>query len=95
MKNSEPIPEGFVIQDDLCFGKRLSHPGLFGIKFHSPKTYNAINTNNQVKLVELLKQCENDEEVKVILLHGGRFFSSGSDISGFRQIKNMKEFHKY
>ena len=29
------------------------------------------------------------------MLHGGRFFSSGSDISGFRKIKDMNEFYKY
>jgi len=44
--------------------------------------------------VELLKEAEKDNEVKCILLHGGKFFSSGSDISGFRNISDPEEFHR-
>ena len=89
------MPAGLTDSDDLCYGKRESHPGLFEIKFHSPKKYNAITVKNQVKLVQLLKQAEEDPEIKVIMLHGGRFFSSGSDISGFGKITDMKEFYKF
>lgn len=62
---------------------RKSHPGLFEIKFHNPAKKNAIGLEPEAKLTKLIEQCQEDEDVKVILLHGGRYFSSGNDLSVF------------
>jgi len=95
----ESIPEGFVVEADLCYGRRKSHPGLLEIKFHYPTAFNAISLANQDRLVQLIKEANDDKETKVIMLHGGRFFSSGSDISPFAKrvkdiVANPEEFHK-
>ena len=80
---SSQIPEGFVIEEQLCFGMRKSHPGLFEIKIHNPSKKNAIGTPPERKLYELINAAQEDENIKVILLHGGNFFSSGNDLSMF------------
>ena len=80
---SEQIPEGFVIEEQLCFGMRKSHPGLFEIKIHNPSKKNAIGTPPERKLYQLIDAAQDDEKIKVILLHGGNFFSSGNDLSMF------------
>ena len=62
---------------------RKSHPGLFEIKIHNLKKKNAIATVPEKKLGELFEMANENEEIKVILLHGGKFFSSGNDLSSF------------
>ena len=46
------------------------------------------------KLIELIKRAEDDKEVKVILLHGGNFFSSGNDLSMFVNVTDPQESMK-
>ena len=77
------MPEGLKYEGGLCFGMRASHPGLFEIKIHNPKKKNAISTEHNLKLGDLITACQDDENVKVILFHGGKFFSSGNDLSVF------------
>ena len=62
---------------------RKSHPGLFEIKIHNPSKKNAIGTPPERKLTELILAAQEDQNIKVILLHGGSFFSSGNDLSMF------------
>lgn len=62
---------------------RKSHPGLFEIKIHNLKKRNAIAGIIEKKLTELINDAQENEDIKVILLHGGRFFSSGNDLGGF------------
>jgi len=80
---SQDIPPGYKLESQLIYGKSQSHPGLFEIKFHNPKKKNAIGTPPEKLLTELVKQAEEDNDIKVILLHGGKYFSSGNDISLF------------
>ena len=42
------------------------------------------------KLADLIQKCQKDKNVKVILLHGGKNFSVGNDISEFAKVKDMK-----
>ena len=43
----------------------------------------------------LLDQVENDDSVRVIVLHGeGRFFSAGADIKEFTSVTSGEEFSK-
>ena len=79
------MPEGYKLENNIIFGKHNSHKGLFEIKIHNPKRRNAVNKEAQAKLAEVIHLAEADEEVKVIMLHGGKYYSSGNDISIFMQ----------
>ena len=78
---TENFPKGFVLSDQLVYGMRS--PGLFEIKIHNPTKRNAIASIPELKLTELINAAQDNEAIKVILLHGGRFFSSGNDLSAF------------
>ena len=44
---------------------------------------------------ELLDAVEQDDSVRVIVLHGeGRFFSAGADIKEFTEVTSGEEFAK-
>lgn len=54
---------------------------------------NALSRALIVEVNELMDAVENDDSVRVIVLHGeGRFFSAGADIKEFTQIKTGVEF---
>ena len=76
-------PEGFQYADRTLWGMRKSHPGLFEIKMHFPKRSNSVNGDSMWKVATLINSVQNDEDVKCILFHGGKFFSSGNDLTAF------------
>ncbi|USK62098.1 enoyl-CoA hydratase [Peribacillus asahii] len=54
---------------------------------------NALSTGMIKEISEVLDELSQNEEVRVILLHGeGRFFSAGADIKEFTQIENGSAF---
>ncbi len=56
---------------------------------------NALSSQLIREIDELLTLLENDERVRVIILHGeGRFFSAGADIKEFTTISTGEEFSK-
>ena len=55
----------------------------FEIKFHNPKARNACDSFCLAHIGELIDKCQDDEEVKVIMLHGGKNYSSGNDLAKF------------
>ena len=93
---AEKIPDGFVLEDQLIFGMRASHPGLFEIKIHNLKKRNAIAGIPEKRLTDLINSAQDNEDIKVILLHGGRFFSSGNDLGAFADaFKNGGNISSY
>mmetsp|Transcript_7803 Transcript_7803/g.13088 ORF Transcript_7803/g.13088 Transcript_7803/m.13088 type:complete len:197 (+) Transcript_7803:121-711(+) len=42
-----------------------------------------MNKDTQVQLYTLINEAQDNEDVKVIMLHGGRFYGSGNDLSVF------------
>jgi enoyl-CoA hydratase len=57
---------------------------------HQPA--NAMSSQVIKELVEVLDQIEQDNNVRVMLVHGeGRFFSAGADIREFTAITNAKQ----
>ena len=56
-------------------------PGLLEIKYHNPKIRNAINGASQLRMSRLINEAQDNPDIKVILVHGGLFYSSGNDIS--------------
>jgi len=73
------------------WGMRPSHPGLLEIKIHNPKKMNAIGTPPEMRIAEIVTAAQTDDNVKVILLHGGSFFSSGNDLSMFMKPMTDEE----
>lgn len=56
---------------------------------------NALSRGMIQEVNELLNQVENDEAVRVVVLHGeGRFFSAGADIKEFTEVSDGAEFTK-
>ncbi|MFB5662931.1 enoyl-CoA hydratase [Alteribacillus sp. HJP-4] len=54
---------------------------------------NALSRGVLEELSLVLKGCEEDEEVRVILLYGdGKFFAAGADIKEFTKVKDGTEF---
>jgi enoyl-CoA hydratase/carnithine racemase len=83
IKMTQNMPEGFVLQDQMIYGMRKEYPGLFEMKIHNPKKKNAIASIPELKMKELVLAAQDNEDIKVILLHGGSFYSSGNDLSLF------------
>lgn len=53
---------------------------------------NALSSVVLKELSTLLDQLENDDHVRVILLHGeGRFFSAGADIKEFTAVSSSEQ----
>ncbi|WP_044894559.1 enoyl-CoA hydratase [Bacillus alveayuensis] len=53
---------------------------------------NALSSGLLKELTTILDQLENDENVRVIILHGeGRFFSAGADIKEFTTIESAEK----
>jgi enoyl-CoA hydratase len=56
---------------------------------------NALSSSVLKELSFVLDGLENNEDVRVLLLHGeGRFFSAGADIKEFTTVPNGEEFEK-
>lgn len=54
---------------------------------------NALSRGLIIEINELLDAVENDDTVRVIVLHGeGRFFSAGADIKEFTEVASGAEF---
>ena len=72
------MPEGYQCKDGIAWGTRV--PGLLEIKFHSMKTRNASRSSQHLMMSQIINAAQKDEKIKVILLHGGKYYSSGNDL---------------
>ena len=61
---------------------------MLEIKYHNPKKKNALQPETYIKLAELFEQANKDDKIKVVVLHGGEFYSAGNDLSGFLKFAN-------
>ncbi|MCM3387542.1 enoyl-CoA hydratase [Ureibacillus chungkukjangi] len=56
---------------------------------------NALSRGLILEVDEMLSAVENDDAIRVIVLHGeGRFFSAGADIKEFTEVSSGEEFSK-
>ena len=78
-KNAEALPPGYQLKHNIAWGHRV--PGLLEIKYHDPKTKNASTLVMQRQIALLINEAQKDTSIKVILFHGGRYFSSGNNLS--------------
>jgi enoyl-CoA hydratase/carnithine racemase len=74
----EQIPAGFTLENGIAYGYRV--PGLFEIKFHD-KNLNALRKEGQSVLAKLFTNVNKDEKAKCVLLHGGKYYGAGNDLS--------------
>jgi enoyl-CoA hydratase/carnithine racemase len=74
------MPPGYQLKDNIAWGQRA--PGLLEIKYHDPKTRNASTQAMQRQIAILINEAQKDTSIKVILFHGGRYFSSGNNLKG-------------
>ena len=88
------LPEGYQTKNNIVWGMKQSHQGLLEIVIANPKKKNAIGIKEEEQMAEIIKGAQTNDEVKVILLHGGRYFSSGNDLSAFFQAKSEEEMRK-
>ncbi|MFC7684445.1 enoyl-CoA hydratase [Ureibacillus sp. GCM10028918] len=56
---------------------------------------NALSRGLILEVDEMLSAVENDDSIRVLVLHGeGRFFSAGADIKEFTEVSSGEEFTK-
>jgi enoyl-CoA hydratase len=85
--------EGMSVQEVMIYEKRENIALLI---FNRPEALNALNTDVNVKLIELLDRAEKDHEVRVIILKGSgdKAFVAGADIKEMMN-KNAMEAREF
>ena len=69
--------------------------GISRIKINTPKTYNALSTATLKLLIKAIKNLNDDNKTKVIILEGsGKGFSSGHNLKEIKSIKNKLKYKK-
>lgn len=86
------LPEGYTTKHGVAWGSRVE--GLLEIAYFNIKKKNASTTESQLQIGFLIEKAQKDENVKVILFHGGSFFSSGNDISRLASGGDLTEEEK-
>eukprot|EP00347_Sterkiella_histriomuscorum_P014344 403361230 len=71
----------FKEEDFILHG--LHSNGVYEIKFHNLKKRNASTGATTKRLIQIFQSMNQNDAVKVIVMHGGSYFSSGNDISVF------------
>jgi len=66
------------------------------VTLNRPKSMNALNSELLKELARVLKEIDNDDEVKVVILTGGeKQFAAGADIAEIGQIKTPRDAHQF
>ena len=69
--------------------------GISRIKLSEPSTYNALSSKTLESLISILKNLNNKNETKVIIIEGsGKGFSAGHDLQEIRSLKNKSRYKK-
>jgi 3-hydroxypropionyl-coenzyme A dehydratase len=68
------------------------HKGVGILTLNRPKVYNAINYEVMDEMAEALRQWQQDDSVKVLMLTGaGEAFASGGDVKEFSRLQTSEE----
>ena len=87
-KTLPTLPEGYQAKSGIAWGSRVE--GLLEISFWNLKRKNALTAESHVQIARLVKAAQNDEKIKVILFHGGLFYSSGNDLDALVSFASME-----
>ena len=72
-----------------------SNNGISRIKLNEPNTYNALSLNTLKSLIECLKNFNDDEKSKVIIIKGsGKGFSAGHNLKEIKSLKGKSDYKK-
>jgi enoyl-CoA hydratase/carnithine racemase len=83
------LPFGFKLEQGVAYGSRV--PGLFEIKIHRPQARNAMNDALNQKVRDLYTAASEDPNIKLVVMHGGKFFTSGNDLTTLSEYVNDTE----
>lgn len=72
------LPEGYKVKDGIAWGSRL--PGLLEIAYFNPQKRNSVTGEGQMLMGRLINAAQDDENIKVIFIHGGLFYSAGNEL---------------
>ncbi len=69
--------------------------GISRIKLNDSSSYNALSAKTIKSLSDILRNLQNDDKTKVIIIEGsGKGFSAGHDLKEIRSLKNKKKEYK-
>jgi len=69
--------------------------GIAIVYLNRPKVLNALNETMKSELIHALKETEEDDEIRVIILTGrGRAFCAGADLNRFLEIQKSDKGHR-
>jgi len=77
------------VKHGVCWGQRVE--GVLEIKLHDPKRRNAINIDGYLHLAMLVDLAQSDSAVRVIFVHGGKFFTSGNNMTDKLDSRIMEQ----
>lgn len=88
-----PLPQGYQQENGIAWGSRV--PGLLEIKFNTPQNRNASTGEGQLVMSKLIKDAQNDLNIKVILIHGGKYYSSGNNLAALSNFSDFEKVKKF
>ena len=69
--------------------------GISRIKLNEPSTYNALSSKTLESLINILKNLNNQNATKVIIIEGnGKGFSAGHDLKEISSLKSKSKYNK-
>ena len=69
--------------------------GISRIKLNDSSSYNALSAKTIKSLSDILRNLQNDDKTKVLIIEGsGKGFSAGHDLKEIRSLKNKKKEYK-
>lgn len=73
----------------------IREEGIAIVYLNRPKVLNALNETMKNELIHALKETEEDDEIRVMILTGrGRGFCAGADLSRFMEIQESDKGHR-
>ena len=69
--------------------------GVLEIKFHDYKARNSFTLESYQQFGMLVDLAQFDSSVRVIFVHGGKFFSSGAKLTDERSLLTGESFYNY
>ena len=73
----------------------IREEGIAILYLNRPKALNALNETMKNELIHALKETEEDDEIRVMILTGrGRAFCAGADLNRFIEIQKSDKGHR-